>query len=348
MMASKTITPGLSRKLSRTSQYLSERIDGTKASKLDEEFQKYREKLLIYNHFLAKIAAETREFMHPHPVNRIKTAWKKSYFRATGRENVTTKYPYPEAALGQQLVKFGEELLDHTAYAHSLKESGKSFQKLYELKEIFETEIRDKFLNQLQTIQEEIQIIQRQLKSTEKRRLEYDHMRQNREKLCEDEVENCRRRLINSKQLFHVQMECFLSREQDHLSAFLEFTNSFQTYHRSCSRVMDSLLNTHLSNLRNAEDRNFLFAQLSAHEEPEISDDDEQLSETSDVSGESDELFCTTPLVEYSDDSFHLYLLPESKQMYKANSSCPVLPKLQEDEEDDSDGVSNEISCPGQ
>ena len=168
----------LKRKVARTSQYLCETFDETRSSWLGSDFLELRKKISIYNKFIAKVHVTLRSCLRPNPFMRVKTEWMSSYLRMSGRR-AAVSYAHGESILGHKFATFGEDLDDPSLYATALKETRQCFQKLTQIKDILELDIRSTTLNPLMKMEEELEEITRQLRKFDRRPLDYDYNRQN-------------------------------------------------------------------------------------------------------------------------------------------------------------------------
>ena len=245
----------LKRRYSRSTQYLSERINQSKASKVDSEFLELRQKVEVYNVFTEKIQAATKEFMQPNPHKRTTTSWKTSYLRVAGQDTGAAKYPQVESSLAQRFMKFSVELYglrDPTPYEWSLKTLGESFEHLSESKDLLESELRNMFLYPLSSMQEELHEILDELKKFDKRRLEYDYNRNNKEKVSAINLETSRYKYESSKRDCYMKMMEFTEKESEHIYVLYNLVRSLNDYHGKCREVMNSDVTSNTEKMKEA------------------------------------------------------------------------------------------------
>ena len=69
----------LRRRLSRTSQYVSETLDQSRSTWLGSEFFELRQKMNVYNRFVIKMRNSLKDCLRPNPLTKMKGTLKSSY-----------------------------------------------------------------------------------------------------------------------------------------------------------------------------------------------------------------------------------------------------------------------------
>ena len=234
----------LQRKFIRMKQFWSEQFSEDSASPLDSEFLDLRRKVCLQYKFIEKICKATSHYLQPNPFMRSKTAWTTSCFEIVGKLD-PVKYPYPEWELSDAFVRFSNQLDDESKYCSSLRNCGQYLQELLQRKQELEILVKVKFLNPISQIQNEIGSIKDQLRTFDKRRLEYDYYRKLEEgNVTNQELGTSRIRFQDSKALCHELMQKFIARECDHILVLLGLARCLQDYHYRCSMAMNTLTGT--------------------------------------------------------------------------------------------------------
>ena len=234
---------GLKKQFYRTSQYLSENVAGNKGSEVDDEMVELWRKINVVDNFVEHMQAKTKEYLVPNPSSRTKMAVQSSYHKVRGQASTAT-HSQPEYNLAEVFTKCGEGLNDMSPYTLSLVELGSSFNRLSEVKDGMEYKVKQLFLDPLHAMQlKELKEIHQYKKKMESRRLEYDYKKNKGGKITVEEVQAAEDKFLESKQLFHSCIKNFVE-NAEHVKLLKIFSEVIRDYHKQCTVIMDSVLET--------------------------------------------------------------------------------------------------------
>merc|ERR1739838_1138980 len=89
---------------------MSEKIGGENdKTKMDEDFVEMERKVDVMKDAVAEIMSHTREYLQPNPTTRAKMNMMNILSKPAGKQR-DMKYPQPESILGDQMIKYGNDL----------------------------------------------------------------------------------------------------------------------------------------------------------------------------------------------------------------------------------------------
>lgn len=235
---------GFKKQLNKTSQFLSEKVAGSKGSQLDEEFVDLERKVDIVSHAIGEIQNKTKEYLQPNPNARTRLAMQATFQKAKGQQR-NVKYPQPEYNLGDVLTRTGASIDDASPYCTSLTQLGEAFNQLSEVKDSMEFSVKQNFLDPLFQIQQkDLKEIQHHRKKLESRRLDYDYKKNKGAKggVPEEELQMAEEKFDESKNLSYTSMMNFMDSDVEHIGQLHSFAEAVYEYHKQCAEVMEGIV----------------------------------------------------------------------------------------------------------
>uniref|UniRef100_A0A4W5RNL7 BAR domain-containing protein n=1 Tax=Hucho hucho TaxID=62062 RepID=A0A4W5RNL7_9TELE len=97
------------------------------------------------------IMTKTTEYLQPNPASRAKMTMINSMSKMRGQEK-GLGYIQTETILGESMQKFGRELGEESNFGLALIDAGESMRELGEVKDALDMEVKQNFLDPLQTL----------------------------------------------------------------------------------------------------------------------------------------------------------------------------------------------------
>uniref|UniRef100_T2M6T7 Endophilin-A3 n=1 Tax=Hydra vulgaris TaxID=6087 RepID=T2M6T7_HYDVU len=247
---------GLKKQFNKTSQFLSERVAGTKGSQLEEEFKELERKIDIVTKAVDDLHNKSREYLQPNPSARTKLAVQASYQKARGQTK-SAKYPQVEQNLADVFLKAGADLNDELPYSQSLMACGNTFTQIAEIKDSLEFSVKQNFLDPLYQLQQkDLKEINHHRKKLESRRLDFDYKKSKGAKgVPEEELNIAEEKFTESKELCYNSMMNFIDSDVEHIGQIHAFAEAVRDYHHQCADLMDALVKKLAENLSEAASR---------------------------------------------------------------------------------------------
>jgi len=232
---------GFKKQISKTSQFLSEKVGNAKGSELEEEFINLGHKMDVITDSVEQIQGNTKAYLQPNPTARTKLAVQTTYQKARGQVK-SGKYPQPESNLAEVFIAGSGGLRDNSLYAQSLEDLGRAFNRLSEVKDSMESNVVQCLLEPLQELQQkDLREINAQRKKLESRRLDYDHKKGKGSKVTEEELRLAEEKFTESKQVCYTSMMNFIDSDVEHIGQLHAFSEAVLEYHRECADIMESV-----------------------------------------------------------------------------------------------------------
>lgn len=232
---------GFKKQISKTSQFLSEKVGTAKGSELEEEFIDLGHKLDVITDSVEQIQGNTKAYLQPNPTARTKLAVQTTYQKARGQAK-NVKYPQPESNLAEVFIAGSGGLRDNSLYAQSLEDLGRAFNRLSEVKDAMESNVVQCLLEPLQELQQkDLKEINAQRRKLESRRLDYDHKKGKGSKASEEELRLAEEKFMESKQVCYTGMMNFMDSDVEHIGQLYAFSEAVSDYHRECAEIMESV-----------------------------------------------------------------------------------------------------------
>jgi len=245
---------GFKKQFNKTSQFLSEKVGGSKGTQLEDEFMELARKHDVVNECVENIQEKTKAYLQPNPAARAKLAVQDTVEKAGGKPK--SKYRQPEYSLAKVFTKAGEELNDGSPYSSALTELGSSFNRLSDVKDSMEDNITQEFLDPLYELQKhDLKELNHHRKKLESRRLDYDYKKGKGHKISEEELEIAEDKFESSKKLYYNGMMNFIDNDTEHIGQLLAFAENIRDYHKRCAGIMESVTETLSARLAEAESR---------------------------------------------------------------------------------------------
>eukprot|EP00057_Strongylocentrotus_purpuratus_P007384 XP_011661858.1 PREDICTED: endophilin-A3 isoform X2 [Strongylocentrotus purpuratus] len=208
---------GFKKQLNKANQFMSEKIAGAEKTEYDEEFVDLEKTIDVTSLAVDDIITKTNELLQPNPLTRAKQSTAMTVSKMRGQTK-NSRYPQPEATLGDCFLKFGRDLGENSVFGNGLLEVGEAHKQLADIKDSLDFNIRQNFLEPLDHLrQKELKEIVHHRKKMQGRRLDYD----------------CKKRKVQKGTTFtfHVSLFSFLYLHVKEFFLFLSCTFKNSCHH---------------------------------------------------------------------------------------------------------------------
>lgn len=172
---------GFKKQISKTNQFVSEKIKGVKGTQFDDDFTNMQKKTDVLAKLFKQLVGKNLELLYPNPAFQAKRAASKNFIKMRGITK-EAHYPQPEGLLGKSMSKYGKLLGKDSVFGEALVDSGEIYTQLGKFKNILENDVQHKFIKPLQHFQNNhLQAINYIRKKLEGRRLDYDNKKRRHE-----------------------------------------------------------------------------------------------------------------------------------------------------------------------
>lgn len=236
---------GFKKQINKANQFMSEKIGGAKASKLEEDFVELERKTDLTANLVDHVSSKTKEYLQPNPAARAKLTMQSTVHKVRGEAKVS-RYPQPEGLLGETMQKGGEELGDESLFGQALQDAGEAFSNLAEIKEALDNTVKQNFLDPLDQLRNrDIKEIMHHRKKLQGRRLDYDCKKRKGPKVPEEEVRAAEEKFEESKEIcYNSMLNLIETSDVEQVSQLAALAEAIFDYHKHCSDVMESLVAT--------------------------------------------------------------------------------------------------------
>ncbi|XP_070542646.1 endophilin-A3-like [Ptychodera flava] len=235
---------GFKKQINKANQYMSEKIGGAEHTKLDEDFVEMERKTDVTKSAVEDLMVKTTEFLQPNPASRAKLAAQQTYSKMRGQAK-NTRYPQPEAILGDCMLKYGKDLGDESDFGMALLDSGEAMKQMAEVKDSLDYNVKQNFLDPLEHLKsKEIKEILHHRKKVESRRLDYDCKKRKQTKgsnISEEEIGQAAEKFDESKELAENGMYNLLTSDVEQVSQLLALTEAQVEYHKQSMQILQNL-----------------------------------------------------------------------------------------------------------
>jgi len=229
---------GFMKQVTKTSQFLSEKVGGAEGTEIDPEVVELGQKLDVINESVESISGRTKEYLQPNPNTRAKLALQ----HVAGKNTENVKYPQVEHTLGESFMKYGNNLKGMTPYPTGLIDLGEAFINMSETKDSMEEKVKQDFLLPLLDDQEkDLKEIAYHRKKLEGRRLDYDYKKRKSDKVTPEELKTAEEKFETSKEICLSSMTNYVESEDEHVSHLYAFSTAIMEYHQECARIMQEV-----------------------------------------------------------------------------------------------------------
>ncbi|XP_028679054.1 endophilin-A3a isoform X1 [Erpetoichthys calabaricus] len=234
---------GLKKQFHKATQLLSEKISGAEGTKLDEDFIEMERKIDVTNKLIIDLICKTTEYLQPNPAYRAKLGMLNTMSKIRGQVK-TTGYPQTEGLLGESMLKYGRELGEESSFGNALTDVGESMKQLAEVKDSLDIDVKQNFIDPLQTLQDkDLKEIGHHLKKLEGRRLDYDYKKRRQGKIPDEEIKQAVEKFEESKELAERSMFSFLENDVEQVSQLAALIQATLDYHKQSLEILENLNN---------------------------------------------------------------------------------------------------------
>lgn len=231
---------GFKKQINKANQFMSEKIGGAKASKLEEDFVELERKTDLTANLVDHVSSKTKEYLQPNPAARAKLTMQSTVHKVRGEAKVS-RYPQPEGLLGETMQKGGQELGDESLFGQALQDAGEAFSNLAEIKEALDNTVKQNFLDPLDQLRNrDIKEIMHHRKKLQGRRLDYDCKKRKGPKVPEEEVRAAEEKFEESKEIcYNSMLNLIETSDVEQVSQLAALAEAIFDYHKHCSDVME-------------------------------------------------------------------------------------------------------------
>ncbi|XP_014671532.1 PREDICTED: endophilin-A3-like isoform X2 [Priapulus caudatus] len=236
---------GFKKQLNKANQYMSEKIGGAEATKLDEDFVEMERKTDITNELVEELQTKTKTYLQPNPASRAKMSASNTMAKIQGQAKQVS-YPQPEGQLGETMVRFGQQLGMNSNFGTALLEVGEAYKQLADIKYALEDNVKQNFLEPLQLLQsKDLKEVMHHRKKLHGRRLDYDCKRRKKAKgsnVPEEEMRMAEDKFEESWNLAEAAMVNLLENDVEQISQLHALVQAQQEYFRQSADVLEEVL----------------------------------------------------------------------------------------------------------
>ncbi|XP_038837811.1 endophilin-A1-like isoform X1 [Salvelinus namaycush] len=187
------------------------------------------------------IMTKTTEYLQPNPASRAKMTMINSMSKMRGQEK-GLGYIQTETVLGESMQKFGRELGEESNFGLALIDAGESMRELGEVKDALDMEVKQNFLDPLQTLHDkDLKEIAHHLKKLEGRRLDFDYKKKRQGKVTDDEIKQALEKFDDTKEIAELSMFNLLESDIEQVSQLAALVQAQVEYHRQCAEILTQL-----------------------------------------------------------------------------------------------------------
>ncbi|KAK1327825.1 hypothetical protein QTO34_012733, partial [Cnephaeus nilssonii] len=152
------------------------------------------------------------------------------------------EFPQSEGLLGDCMLKYGHELGEDSTFGGALIDMGKAMKLMAEVKESFDINVKETFIDPLQLVHDEdLREIAHHLRRLEGRRLDYDYKRRRVGKIPDDEITQAMEKFEESKDMAERSMFNFLENDVEQVSQLAQFVQAALDYHQQSADILQLL-----------------------------------------------------------------------------------------------------------
>ncbi|XP_015416730.1 PREDICTED: endophilin-A3 [Myotis davidii] len=190
-----------------------EKINDIEGTKLDDHFLDLERKIDITNKAVTEILLKATEYIQPNPACRAKLGMLSPMLKIHNQRKAS-ECLQPEGLLGDCMLKYGQELGEDSTFGSALTDMGKAMKLMAEVKESFDINVKETFIDPLQLVHDEdLNEISHHLKRLEGRRLDYDYKRKHVGKIPDNEITQAMEKFEESKAMAERCMFNFLEND---------------------------------------------------------------------------------------------------------------------------------------
>jgi len=227
---------GFKKQINKANQFVSEKMGSAEGTKMEDEFLDLERKTDTMTNLVTQLLSKTKEYLQPNPTVRAKIYM---HMAAQG-----SKYPQPEGALGDIMLKAGHDLDPQLSdYASALLDVGSAMIEIADTKDVMDAQVHESFLMPLHELDEkQLKEIAGHRKKLQGRRLDYDCKKRKGNKIAVEEVKMAQYKFEESKAICQQEMTQLLGNEVERIHQLSQLVCAMLEHHKKSADTLERLL----------------------------------------------------------------------------------------------------------
>lgn len=227
---------GFKKQINKANQFVSERMGSAEGTKMEDEFVDLERKTDVMTNLVTQLLSKTKEYLQPNPTVRAKIYM---HMAAQG-----SKYPQPEGALGDIMLKAGHDLDPQLSdYASALLDVGSAMIEVADAKDVMDAQVHENFLLPLHELDEkQLKEIAGHRKKLQGRRLDFDCKKRKGNKISVEEVKMAQYKFEESKAICQQEMTQLMGNEVERIHQLSQLVCAMLEHHKKSADTLERLL----------------------------------------------------------------------------------------------------------
>ena len=227
---------GFKKQINKANQFVSEKMGSAEGTKMEDEFVDLELKTDVMTNLVTQLLSKTKEYLQPNPTVRAKIYM---HMAAQG-----SKYPQPEGALGDVMLKAGHDLDPQLSdYASALLDVGSALIEIADVKDTMDAQVHENFLMPLHELDEkQLKEIAGHRKKLQGRRLDYDCKKRKGNKIAVEEVKMAQYKFEESKAICKQEMTQLMGNEVERIHQLSQLVCAMLEHHKRSADTLERLL----------------------------------------------------------------------------------------------------------
>nr|XP_054755771.1 endophilin-A3-like [Lytechinus pictus] len=245
----------MKKQFSKANQLLNEKIAGAEKTQYDEEFVELEKTIDTTSLAVDEIITKTNELLQPNPLTRAKQSTAMTVSKMRGQTK-NSRYPQPEANLGECFLKFGRDLGENSVFGNGLLEVGEAYKQLADIKDSLDFNVRQNFLDPLDHLRtKELKEISHHRK---KMFDEYDGKKRKVQKgsqIPEEEVSMAREKFEESRDIVMNGMANLVDSDVEQVRQLQALVEAQLEFHQQAQDILNQLTSSLGDRIMDAENQ---------------------------------------------------------------------------------------------
>ena len=227
---------GFKKQINKANQFVSEKMGSAEGTKMEDEFVDLERKTDVMTNLVTQLLSKTKEYLQPNPTVRAKIYM---HMAAQG-----AKYPQPEGALGDIMLKAGHDLDPQLSdYASALLDVGSALIEVADTRDSLDAQVHENFLMPLHELDEkQLKEIAQHRKKLQGRRLDYDCKKRKGNKIAVEEVKMAQYKFEESKAICQQEMTLLMGNEVERIHQLSQLVCAMLEHHKKSADTLERLL----------------------------------------------------------------------------------------------------------
>lgn len=227
---------GFKKQINKANQFVSEKMGSAEGTKMEDEFVELERKTDVMTNLVTQLLGKTKEYLQPNPAVRAKIYM---HMAAQG-----AKYPQPEGALGDIMLKSGHDLDPQVSdYASALLDVGSALIEVADARDVMDAQVHENFLMPLHELDEkQLKEIAQHRKKLQGRRLDFDCKKRKGNKISVEEVKMAQYKFEESKTICQEQMTVLMGNEVERIHQLSQLICAMLEHHKKSADTLERLL----------------------------------------------------------------------------------------------------------